>query len=398
MSGHRIGNERLLRTALLVLSVAALFPLVALAQDGVNVQVMQVDTSRFPEIDVYVSATDSDGLPVTTIAPEDFVLAENGEEVGDLQVAQAGEYGPVSTVLVIDKSGSMDVEGKMAAAREAAIAFVQLMRPGDYAGVIAFDTVVTTVQELTSTQAVLIEAIDSIETGSDTALYDALYAASAMLEPATGRRAIIAVTDGMNTAGTHTISETLELVAEQGVSIYTIGLGDPAIGTGDFAGMDEPTLMEIAGQSMGTYSRAPTGEELTALYESLSYRIQNEYKFTYTSPTPLRDGVPREIVVTVRDAPAETEGGAGYNPGGVIPEVEPASTWPLFGLILLVLVVLFVLPGLIRWVVGLIQGGEKPRRRGKKKVRLTDTPEAKKRLARQKPDKKKASKPKNKKK
>jgi VWFA-related protein len=387
MNAHR---KALLRAGLSVLVTAA-GSLPALAQEDVNIQVMQVDTSRFPQIDVYVSATDSDGEPVTSIDPQDFVLTENEEEVDDLDVTQAGEYGPVTTVLVIDKSGSMDVEGKMAAAREAAVAFVELMRPEDCAGVIAFDTVVTTVQELTSSQPLLIEAINSIETGSDTALYDALHGASAMLEPATGRRAIIAVTDGMNTAGTHTITETLDLVARQGVSIYTIGLGDPAVGTGDFAGMDEPTLQRIAEESLGEYSHAPTGAYLTALYESLSLRIQNEYKLTYTSPTPQRDGVPREIAVAVSAAAGETEVGAGYYPGGVIPEVEAGSTWQLFGIILLVLALLLLLPTLIGWVVRLIRPGGKQASR-RKKIHLTDTPEAKKRLARKKQPKKKADK------
>jgi VWFA-related protein len=390
MNAQTTGKRLLLRITLAVLATATA-TLTTLAQDDVDIQVMQVDTSRFPEIDVYVSATDADGEPVTTISPEDFVLLENDEEIEGLEVTQAGEYGPVSTVLVIDKSGSMDVEGKMAAAREAAVAFVDLMRPEDFAGVIAFDTVVTTVQELTSDRELLVDGIESIETGSDTALYDALHAASAMLEPATGRRAIIAVTDGINTAGTHTMTETLELVAEQGVSIYTIGLGDPAVGTGDFAGMDEPTLQRIAEESLGAYSHAPTGAYLTALYESLSLRIQNEYKLTYTSPTPLRDGVPREIAVTVAAAASEAEVGAGYNPGGVIPEVEPASTWALFGIILLVLVILLVLPTVVGWVAALIRG-EGKRLGRRRKVRLTDTPEAKKRLAKKKPAKKPAKK------
>ncbi len=381
---------RRLCTTLLVLAGLILLPFQALAQEDVNVQVVQVDAARFPEIDVYVSATDANGQPVTTIEPGDFVLFENGLDVGDVQVTQAGEYGRVTTVLVVDKSGSMEVEGKMAAARQAAIAFVDLMRPGDYAGVIAFDTVVTTVQELTSTQAVLIDAIGSIDTGTDTALYDALHAAAGMLEPATGRKAIIAVTDGMNTAGDHTITETLELVTDLGISIYTIGLGDPTIGTEDYAGMDEATLQDIAERSLGIYTRAPTGAELTELYEGLSLRIQNEYKLTYTSPTPLRDGTPREIVVTVSDQSADTDGDAGYNPGGVIPEVEEGSTWPLFGLMLVVLVFLLVLPGLIGWIVGLVGGGKGTKKT--KHVRLTDTPEAKKKQAKKKTKKRKKTK------
>jgi VWFA-related protein len=200
----------------------------ARAEGPVTVQVVQVDKARFPEVDVYVSVTDANGRPAKDFRPEDFSLEEDGQSVSLTHVSRAGEQGPVTAVLVIDKSGSMNHANKMKAAREAAIAFVQLMRPGDATGVIAFNTQVTTVQPLTDDKESLIEAIQGIEAVDDTAMYDALHAASAMLEPVSGRKAIIIVTDGMNTAGQRTREETLTLVGEQGISIYTIGLGDPS--------------------------------------------------------------------------------------------------------------------------------------------------------------------------
>jgi Ca-activated chloride channel family protein len=190
----------------------------ARAEGPVTVQVMQVDKARFPEVDVYVSVTDADGQPVKNLMPEDFSLDEDGQPVSLTHVSRAGEQGPVTAVLVIDKSGSMNHANKMKAAREAATAFVQLMRPGDTTGVIAFNTQVTTVQPLTDDREVLIEAIKGIEAVDDTAMYDALHEASAMLEPVSGRKAIIIVTDGMNTAGQRTREETLTLVGEQDIS------------------------------------------------------------------------------------------------------------------------------------------------------------------------------------
>jgi hypothetical protein len=206
---------------------------------------------------------------------------------------------------------------------------------------------VTTVQPLTDDKEVLIEAIRGIEAVDDTAMYDALHEASAMLEPVSGRKAIIIVTDGMNTAGQRTREETLTLVGEQGISIYTIGLGDPSQGTETYAGIDEPTLKAIAEESGGIYTFAPNPEDLRSLYELLSFRIQNEYKLTYRSPNRLRDGTNRTVAVTVAAPSGSTEVSAVYNSGGVIPEVEPRSTWGLFGLIFAVLAFLLVLPGII---------------------------------------------------
>lgn len=352
----------------------------ARAEGPVTVQVVQVDKARFPEVDVYVSVTDAEGRPVKNLMPEDFSLEEDGQPLSLTHVSRAGEQGPVTAVLVIDKSGSMNHFNKMKAAREAAIAFVELMRPGDATGVIAFNTQVTTVQPLTDDQESLIEAIKGIEAMDDTALYDALHAASAMLELVSGRKAIIVITDGMNTAGQRTREETLTLVGEQGLSIYTIGLGDPSQGTETYAGIDEPTLKAIAEESGGVYTFAPKPEDLRSLYELLSLRIQNEYKLTYRSPNRLRDGTNRTVAVAVAAPSGPMEVTAVYNPGGVIPEVEPRSTWGLFGLILAVLAFLLVLPGIIGRVGVLVSGrGPVPGRSKKAKsakgrVRLTGEP------------------------
>lgn len=364
-------------TAVLALLAVLLTVLGARAEGPVTVQVVQVDKARFPEVDVYVSVTDANGQPVKNFRPEDFKLEEDGQPVDLIQVSGAGEQGPVTAVLVIDKSGSMNHANKMKAAREAAIAFVQLMRPGDVTGVIAFNTQVTTVQPLTQDKEALIAAIKGIKAVDDTAMYDALHAASAMLEPVSGRKAIILVTDGMNTAGQRTREETLALVGEQGISIYTIGLGDPSQGTETYAGIDEPTLKAIAEESGGVYIFAPNPEDLRSLYELLSLRLQNEYKLTYRSPNRLRDGTNRAVAVTVAAPSGPTEVTAAYNPGGVIPEVEPRSTWGLFGPILAVLAFLLVLPGLIGRAGTLVSSrrpvpGRSPKAKSAKgRVRLT---------------------------
>jgi Ca-activated chloride channel family protein len=379
---HKIPNA--VRRCIAVMTLAGLLITVpqAWAQGEVTVQVVQVDESRFPEIDIYVSVTDADGQPVKNLSPEDFRLVESGQSADLAHVSRAGEQGPVTAVLVIDKSGSMDVEGKMEAARESAIAFVDLMRPGDVTGVIAFDTQVTVVQPLTNSQAVLVEAIQSIKTGTDTAMYDALHEASRLLESISGRKAIIAVTDGMNTAGARTLEETLTLIGEQDISIYTIGLGDPSQGTETFAGIDEETLQAIADESSGIYTFAPKPEGLRSLYELLSLRIQNEYKLTYRSPNRLRDGTNRDVAVTVVTSAGPTEVGTVYNPGGVIPEVESRSTWGLFTLFFVALAFLLALPSIIGRIGALApalaavseQTKKSSKKSSKGRIRLTGEP------------------------
>src|SRR5574341_1582916 len=88
----------------LLLMMSDLVP--AFAQDGgpdgvdageYQAQIVQVDTSAFPQVSVYVSVTDSQGNPVGTLDPSSFTLYENGQPVEISEVYQAGEQVPRTT-------------------------------------------------------------------------------------------------------------------------------------------------------------------------------------------------------------------------------------------------------------------------------------------------------------
>lgn len=362
----------ILRASLLGLALLGQIVGTAFAQDEqtYTVKVTQVDTSQFPVINVWVQVTDAAGNPVSTVPDSDFTLLEAGQPVEIKEVFQAGEQGAVSTVLAIDRSGSM-VEpdpGKIAAAKAAAKTFVELMRPEDMAAIIAFNTQVDVIQPLTSDKAALSSAIDSIEAFSDTAMYDALATSISTLGQVQGRRVVIVLSDGLDNRSKETADTILGSIQGAELSIYAIGLGDPSVGTGSNSGINEDALRAMAEKTNGEYKFTPSPEELTALYQQISLRLQNEYRLTYTSPNTLRDGFERGLEVRVsQSASAQT----GYNPGGVIPETKNVLSWPIFGGILLGLVALIVLPLLFGRFRGGGAGGDKPARKKSSRVKLT---------------------------
>ncbi len=312
------------------------------AQGPVDITVTQIDQSSDPQIAVYVSATDPAGNPVRNLAPEAFRLEQNGQPVQLQTATRAGEQGPVSTVLIVDHSGSMAFAGKMAGAQQAAANFINQMRPGDQVALVQFDSEIETLQALTTDKGALLAAVQKLTPRGNTALYDALAQGGKYLEAATGRKAIIVVTDGMDNASKLNRDASLAQAAQGGYSVYTVGLGNKGAGTGSQEGIDETTLRDLANASLGTYVYAPDASQLGDIYQQLSLRIQNEYKLTYISPDALRDGVKRDIVVT---APGAVGTHAAYNPGGLIPEVAPQlSSWVLFAAALVLLVALFFLP------------------------------------------------------
>src|SRR5689334_22774428 len=144
---------------LALMSIGWAVPAFAQDNSGYVITISQVDTSQFPKITVYVSVTDAQGNPVTTVPKEDFKLTENGQQVNIEEVFQAGEQGPVSTVLTIDQSGSMNTSGKLEAAKTAAHTFVNLMRPEDKTALVLFNTEVTVAQPLTADKNALNSAI-----------------------------------------------------------------------------------------------------------------------------------------------------------------------------------------------------------------------------------------------
>jgi VWFA-related protein len=334
------------------------------AQGDTQVRITQVDNSKFPNVTVYVSVTNSAGEPVG-VDPATIQISENGQVMQIADARGGGQSGqgvaePQTTMLVIDISGSMDKNFKLKAAKDAAKAYVNQMRTGDQAGLMTFDTSTYYVQPVTNDIAALTKAIDGLKTGGDTSMFDALVEAEKNLSRISGRKAVIVLTDGLDNHSHNTVDKVIEQIGPSGLTISTIGFGDA--GTASQSGLDEGALKTLAEKSGGIYSFATISQSLTALYQQFGRTLQSEYAITYSSPSTLRDGVNRNLTVSLTGIGAATE--ANYNPGGVLPEVTGVS-WTLFSWILAGLLLLLFVPLLITRGAGLFSG---MKRKGKVKM------------------------------
>jgi len=91
-------------------------------------------------------------------------------------------------------------------------------------------------------------------------------------------RVLILLTDGANTAGEITPLQAAQLAADNGLKVYTIGIGADEMIVRSFLGnrkvnpsrdLDEKTLIAIAEKTQGRYFRARNKEELEAIYQLL---------------------------------------------------------------------------------------------------------------------------------
>lgn len=354
---------------LLPLIISACQPAPRVESEGdFTLQITQIDTSQFPLVSVYISVLDQNGEP-QIINTNKLQLLENGQPVDPESITATGEVGSLTTLLLIDNSGSMNYADKLESAKTAAKQFLSQMRPGDQCGIITFNTEVVYLQEITEDRALLENAIDGIRASSDTAIYDAMLQAIQILNPLPGRKAIILLTDGMDNQSQATVEEALASIGFGGLSISTVGFGEPPAEDEEvdvYAGIDEAILSDIANQAGGIYGYADDQTKLASLYDLIRRSLQSEVVISYFTPLSLRDGVRRALTVTLTDR-FIGEGGrskTNFNPGGLVPEVAEPASWLIFGIILAGLIVLLMIPLVIQ-----IFRGEKDTRK-KKKIRI----------------------------
>jgi len=279
-------------------------------------------------------------------------------------------------LLVMDISGSMLYAGKLDDAKAAAKEFVNQLRPADRIGLMAFHTEIFYVQPITTDRDLIFSAIDGLKGDQDTVMYDALLEATKILGEVKGRKGIVAITDGIDTLSQSTPESVLEQIGPAGLSISTIGLGDPDQDLGEYSAIDEEALAYLADNAGGVYAYANDQESLSEIYQSYAIAFKSEYQLTYTSPSTLRDGVNRALSVSLADS-AKTENGVDeepivYNPGGLVPEVSEPVPMLFFGAIIAGLIVLMFIPGLINLILKPgKKAGPKTKAVQKKKPKIT---------------------------
>ena len=180
-------------------------------------EVVRVNTALVP---IPVSVLDRDGRFISGLRKEDFRIFEDGTEQQVTYFATTEE--PFTVALIIDTSGS--TRFKLEDIQDAAIAFLDQLRPEDKVVVISFDESVRVLSEATSDRRLLRDAVRRTRTGGGTRLYDAVdLAIQQQLARAHGRKAIVLFTDGVDTASKDASFEsTLSEAEELDALIYPI--------------------------------------------------------------------------------------------------------------------------------------------------------------------------------
>lgn len=180
-------------------------------------EILRVSTTL---VTVPVSVLDRNGKYVPNLRKEDFHIYEDGSEQEVAYFASVEK--PFTVALVIDTSGS--TQNKLEEIQEAAISFVNQLRPEDSVMVVSFDDRVRLLSEPTNDRYALQSAIRRTTPGDGTKLYDAVdFVINERFNRIKGRKAIVLFTDGVDTTSRRATYEgTIRDAEELDALIYPI--------------------------------------------------------------------------------------------------------------------------------------------------------------------------------
>jgi VWFA-related protein len=301
-----------------------------------NDEVLRIKTE---EVLLPISVRDDEGLPVSGLASERFLVFDNGVRQ---QIASFNRHRvPANIVLLLDASSS--VFSQMRFIRDAATRFMTGLLPEDKVCVMQFSDKVELLQDWTA--ATNLKQLEKAVTwryhpGLRTTFYDGLYlAAEDQLSKVDGRRIVILLTDGLDTAERRKASfgDAVNAVRRSEASVYVVSLtaslreqleeraGKSKLGR-LFSGYDqrevahyismlddsERLLGNLATQTGGRIFLPVKDEDLAPAYQAIADELRMQYIITYQPKPRVNTGEYRRVRVLVTGGEYEVGTREGY--------------------------------------------------------------------------------------
>jgi VWFA-related protein len=283
-------------------------------------EVVRVETNL---TNILFTAVDKDRRFITTLRQEDVRVLEDGVPQ-EVFTFQRETDRPLSLAILIDVSVSQMIT--LPSEKAAARAFVNsIVRPQkDQVAIISFTGEATIEQDLTADVGGALRAIDRVEIvlppeyagtvpsipGSSpsisdadprmgtTAIWDAVWATSSDLLSETKdqkRRAIILLTDGVDTSSRIKRSEAIDQAVKADTVIYSIGIGDRY----NFGGIEEDTLRKLSERTGGRAYFPKDGQDLRLAFAQIEQELRSQYLVAYSPTNKARDGSFRKVQIEI---------------------------------------------------------------------------------------------------
>jgi VWFA-related protein len=282
-------------------------------------EVIKVETNL---TNIFFTAADRNKRFVSTLKAEDVRVLEDGQPQQIFTFQQNVDL-PLSLAILIDTSASE--ERTLPDLKAAAQAFLEnVIRPAkDEAAVISFTGEVTLEQSFTGSVERLRRAIDRVEfvppsgyvgggvvvngtppisgtnqsLAGSTAIWDAVWVTSDEVIRDSAehtRRAIILLTDGVDTSSRMKMHEAIEHAQKVDALIYAIGIGDRYT-----FNVEEGTLRKVAERTGGRAFFPSNERDLQDAFAQIQRDLREQYLVAYSPSNKARDGSYRKIEIQV---------------------------------------------------------------------------------------------------
>ncbi|HWP82623.1 MAG TPA: OmpA family protein [Bacteroidota bacterium] len=259
------------------------------------VSLNQLDFSRYPSVDLYVTVLDGKKEPIVLNPDETalFQIDHNDNRVRPINlqsVISLKEKGESELYLALVFDNSESMIGRTQLLETAAIQFIDSLRTGDYACLIDFGDGRKTVKVpefpapifarqkigFSNSKTFLRKNIPMTVLTSRTFMYDALlYALSSVnTTNVLGRKAIILFSDGEENGSVSPLDASKLYIKNYNIPIYAIDLNIKV----------NTTLQELALMSGGEYFFVREPKDLGNLYQTILKLLKGQYRLTYQSP------------------------------------------------------------------------------------------------------------------
>ena len=245
---------------------------------------------------------DRKGRFVDGLAKKDFAVNAGGVWV-DPDTFERDDSAPASYAFLVDTSGSMKIAGKLDSAKSAVRRILNLRRPGDDFALFAFaEDEVSLVADFSTDPTRLLRALDRLEAGGRTALFDAVAATpSRMLAGRNGKRAILLFTDGVDNASRLSAEEMAEILQQVSIPVYTVGMKNAAfdrLTDAERKDLALDNLKMLAYSSGGQMFLASGEDDLTPIAAKINAEVRKQYLLGF-APSGQGELKYRVVVVNV---------------------------------------------------------------------------------------------------
>ena len=197
----------------------------------------QLFRSAVDLVTIQASVRDARGRVVQGLTRADFEVRDNGQ-VRPVIDFRADRQSPVTLAILVDMSGSMSIGAKIAMARQAYESVLSQLREQDEVALFTFDSSLHRRHDFTQNLAQLKDGLSEFEPFGTTSLYDATAATARRLADRTAtHRAIVVLTDGIDTSSHLSASEVSGLASSIDVPVYIVAT---------VPSLDQRVMMEAA--------------------------------------------------------------------------------------------------------------------------------------------------------